>query len=296
MKQLLLRFDLAIPSDFFLLGEIPLEFTDEYLRNAHVKLQQVVFWEETHKKVHIGKGRKMIKVETRFPQNNNGKLDLENGTYQDKSTYLQVKYSEEVRLSLEVAQVYEGEEIVGRRAVPFDYSNQVLLSIPDYEHQISQEISRVKGLTGKRAPWYVNNRDTNDVWESENVSLLKGVGKKCEAVLKMHHIETIFELRSTTLELFLTYAEKGVSKKKLEQLHKLAGKAKEGSPPTVLVVDHTKASNPYLSLYGEDEWKEKIGKCTHMKKYQCITKLVQHIHNCLAKVMKGKKHKKDWLF
>ena len=99
-----------------------------------------------------------------------------------------------------------------------------------------------------------------------------------------------------SLEALLTNSEKGLSKKKLEQLYEQAGNAKAGSPPTALVVDHTNAENPYLSLYGEKEWEEKVSKCAHMKKYKCITTLVTHIHDYSAQVMKGTKHEKDWLF
>ena len=108
------------------------------MEGKHVSLQQVVFWDETHKKIRIGKGSKSVKSEVRFPRDKEGKVDIQNGTYAERSTYLQVKYPEEVRLSLGVAQVKSGNKIVGKRAAPYDYSGRVLLSITDYELQIKK--------------------------------------------------------------------------------------------------------------------------------------------------------------
>lgn len=106
-----------------------------------------------------------------------------------RSTHLQVKYAEEVRLSLGVAWVKEiGKEIEGMRAVPFDYSGKVFLSIPDYKDKIRKEISCVKGLTGKSALQYKNNQNNVDVWDLESVTLLKGCGKKLKEVLNNNGI------------------------------------------------------------------------------------------------------------
>ena len=83
-------------TDFFEEDKIPLHFSDAFLEGKHLNLQQVVFWDETHKKVHIGKGSKTVKSEVRFPRDSDNKIDLVNGTYAKRSTYLQVKYPEEV--------------------------------------------------------------------------------------------------------------------------------------------------------------------------------------------------------
>ena len=109
-----------------------------------------------------------------FPRDKEGKLDLQLGTYRPKNTYLQVKYPEEVRLCLGVAQIEVGNNIVGIKARSFDYSGRVLVSINDYARLIKQEIQRVRGLKGKGAPWYENKRNKDDIWESEPVSKLKG--------------------------------------------------------------------------------------------------------------------------
>ena len=98
--------------------------------------------------------------------------------YRDKSEYLQVKYPEEVRLSLGVSQVklLDGS-IEGRWAKPFVYSAKVLLSIADYEVEIQKEIKRVRGLKGTGPPWCVNSRN-GQIWGSDSVMLLKGCETK----------------------------------------------------------------------------------------------------------------------
>ena len=108
------------------------------MEGKHLNLQQVVFWDETHKKVHIGKGSKTVKLEVRFPRDNNNKINLVKGMYAKRSTYLQVKYPEEVHLLLRVVQVKIGENFVDKRAVPFDYLAKVLLSISDHEMYIEK--------------------------------------------------------------------------------------------------------------------------------------------------------------
>ena len=219
-----------------------------------------------------------------------------NGTYAKKNTYLQVKYPEEVRLSLGVAQVKIGDNIVGKRAVPFDYSAKVLLSISDYEMHIEKEIRRVRRLSGKAAPWYQNTRkDVKELWEEESVKLLKGCGKKSVEFLEKHRITTILHLKQKSIVELTAIAEKGNAIRKLIGFKVQAESSLEGAPPAALVVDHTKEANPYKSLYGE-EWEQKIGESHFMKKYICVTKLIKHIHDKSAAVMKGTEYENDWYF
>ena len=41
------------------------------------------------------------------------------------------------------------------------------------------------------------------------------------------------------------------------------------------VVDHRKATNPYLDKYGPENWKKEISSCVFMKKFMCVTELVK---------------------
>ena len=87
--------------------------------------------------------------------------------------------------------------------------------------------------------------------------------------------------------------ETGLTTAFVRKLHLQALEAEEGDPPTE--VNHLIADNPYESRYGE-EWKSEIKKVKRMKKFICVTDLVQHICDETAKAYKGTKHEDDWLF
>ena len=63
-----------------------------------ISINQIAFWDETHKKVRIGKvGANGVKYQVRFKRSPEGKVDPENGTCLAKEgTQLNIKYSEEV--------------------------------------------------------------------------------------------------------------------------------------------------------------------------------------------------------
>jgi hypothetical protein len=56
------------------------------------------------------------------------------------------------------------------------------------------------------------------------------------------------------------------------------------------------AENPYLSCYGADRWEEEIKKIDGMKKYMCITDVIEHIMHESNRVMQGTKNADDWNF
>ena len=138
-------------------------------------------------------------------------------------------------------------------------------------------------------------RNKEDIWESEKVSCLKGCGKKSAEVLEKHWLGLIVEFKNSTDEKLkeITAVDKGLSLKKLLALKKVAGNALAGAPPVDLIIDHTKAANPYQSLYGEG-WRRKICETQFMMQYCCITKLVKHIHDETAALFKGTEHKNNW--
>lgn len=295
-KQLCLRFDVCAPRDLFPFPEeIPKPFSADFLRDKKVKIQQVVFWDETHKKVHIGKGSSRNQDEIRFPRDNNGKLDLKNGTYKKESEYLQVKYPEEVRLSLGVAQVELLDGFIqGKRAKPFVYSAKVLMSIDDFQSEIEKEIKRVRNLQGAGAPWYQNKRNGR-IWESESLALLNGCGGKTRELLEKKNITSILHLKRMDDATLVSLKEGFLTVKKLRKLKALANASLPGAPPSDLVVNHTLSQNPYKSLY-EENWSEKILLSKHMKKFVCITHLIEHIYQESERLMQGTKYQDNWYF
>jgi hypothetical protein len=94
----------------------------------------------------------------RFPRDATGRLDLEEGTYDEtESTYLSVKYEKEVRLCLGCAVTKDTDwSKKGRTAVPFDYSGKIILSILDYDKHKKTEIERVQTGLKDGGAWVVN--------------------------------------------------------------------------------------------------------------------------------------------
>ena len=78
--------------------------------------------------------------------------------FQTETTF---KYVKDARFCLGVAKVCvedkNGEtKYEGRRCDTFDYTGKCILSIKDYNKKIKDGIRRVKGLTGKQPPWYID--------------------------------------------------------------------------------------------------------------------------------------------
>ena len=69
----------------------------------------------------------------------------------------------------------------------------------------------------------------------------------------------------------------------------------EGACPHT-IVDHRKASNPYLSRYGEDLWESMINTSVFMNKYMCVTELVKGIYEASEQAFIGTTHENDWYF
>ena len=89
--------------------------------------------------------------------------------------------------------------------------------------------------------------------------------------------------------------QRGLSVNKLTKLREKVEKlALVGSPSSELVVDHTKALNPYKSLYGNN-WRDVIKVSGIMRGLMCIKDMVKHMHDASAALMKGMEHKDNWV-
>ena len=159
--------------------EVPnLDTSKDYFDRSKLSclaISQIVFWDETHTKCIIGDaaGRDFVYV---FPRDANGELDA-NGTYSETSFQrLNVKYDNEVRLSLGCAAVLpnDQEELVGKRCLPFHYTGKRLLGIPEYRKRVLDEIQRAKGLEKGD---FVPNKQVDENFYPENlVTRLNGIG------------------------------------------------------------------------------------------------------------------------
>jgi hypothetical protein len=85
--------------------EVPIPKWYDQQKLTSIKIDQIAFWDETHKKVKPGNTAAYDQDEVlTFPRDANGKVDLENGTYQEvQLAKLQCKYTDEVRLCIGVS-------------------------------------------------------------------------------------------------------------------------------------------------------------------------------------------------
>ena len=114
-------------------------------------IDQVVWWDETHRKCLIGGASGTKPYQMLIPRNRDGKIDIEHGEYsKDLKTQLNVKYEKECRLGLGCAMVTpkadDGTHLpsVGRRCFPFNYTSKVLIGFDNFDKMVKTEISRVK--------------------------------------------------------------------------------------------------------------------------------------------------------
>lgn len=66
----------------------------------------------------------------------------------------------------------------------------------------------------------------------------------------------------------------------------------ENAPP---ILDHRQHANPYESKFGQD-WRTAIKTSVTLSGCICVTELIEKMVSEGAAVMKGTKHKADWVF
>jgi hypothetical protein len=300
VTQILVRFgekvlvdDIKAPD-----GSIPDKF--DLAKLTKVSINQVAFWDETHKKVRVGQvTANGMDYQVRFRRDESGKLDIENGTYISKEgTQLKMKYAEEVRLCLGVVKVkLDDGTHVGKRLPVFDYSGKVILSIKDYAKQIAEEIQRVRNLQGNGGGWVESSRLAGQLWESESITLVKGVGPKTAERLAENGVVSIGDLKQCNNQQLVNLAASGLSIKMLTRLQLLVEGTAVGEPPADAVpFDHKKEINPYLSRYGPGNWLDKLSNSTFVNKYVSISTLVMHIYTHTKACFAGTQFAENFYF
>ena len=113
-------------------------------------------------------------------------LSSHNGQYSEtKASFVKCKYMDEVRFCFGVGTAIpldtDGNEMPreGRRAQPYNYTGKTLLTIPDYEKRIQDEIQRVKSTKhGESGGWVVQQEGSSKVYIDDPLTSIAGVGKK----------------------------------------------------------------------------------------------------------------------
>ena len=184
---------------------------------GHLSLDQIAWWDETHRKCLIGgiPGNKEFTLH--FKRNKEGLLD-EKGKYSDKKLIkLNVKYENEGRFGLGCARVVKNNSNLPSTVVmkPFDYSGKTIISVDDYEKKKILEFRRIKSLSTKSILWYV--KQTNGkIHQSDALDKLPGIAKKGKEQMKEAGILTLGDLCDISSEALDSV--EGMSKKKCKNL------------------------------------------------------------------------------
>ena len=268
----------------------PAYFSEEHL-GAALSICQIAWWDETHMKVAVaGKGHKAAgsKFQVRFPRDEKGRLDPNGKQLGERQYDLNIKYSEESRLSLGVAQIElpDGSR-VGRRCQAYDYTSLWICTISEWEKRCEAEFTRVGELQGGGGNyWIETGRNENDLFLLDSVMQMKG-GRG--AILVEAGLPTVNDVADWLKRGAPRI--KGIGKATVNILRALVAAAKD--EPLPVAVDHSKAANPYESKFGEEEWEgvveQKLG-------YSCVTRLIEHIMMASATVFAGTAYEDSWLF
>ena len=230
---------------------------------------QIVFWDETHKKLMIGGLAHAMGcgngTEVRFKRNAAGKLDA-SGEYRDPKVQLKAKYTKETRLLVGVAAVKNADgTIEGKRCETWDYSGTWLDSITVFDAAVQKHLMEVKGRTAGSKGVFLTGRRTADegchandlIWDpTYKIVHFRGVGKATAEKLAREGVKTISHLKHLQRAKIDAIAGKklhGITKVKLLAL-RMAAQAlvlHRGDYISKLK-DHTLAADPYKSRYEND--------------------------------------------
>jgi len=288
-KQLLIR-----------LGELPSEENDPRFNQTSVgklSLDQIVWWDETHRKCLVGGLSTNRDFTMKFPRDAEGKLNHINGNYSKKQTQiLNCKYEKESRFGLGCAMVTPktvfGEFLpsIGKRCKPFDYSEKVLLSVSDYDDRMAAEFRRVKTLTSRVGYWVEGTREKDALYLDDSLSKLKKVGKVTSKKLADNGFITVSDLKNIvdpdTIDIV------GVSKPVFKRIWEQTQSAFDSNAPSP--IDHGSAPNPYLSKFGTN-WEQHLRKSSAFSSVIVVTEYIEHLMKESERAMKGTKHQDDWL-
>jgi hypothetical protein len=82
----------------------------------------------------------------------------------------------------------------------------------------------------------------------------------------------------------------------LQKFRNYSETSKDANKPADLIFDHRQADNPYMSLYGEEEWEKRIKKSVTFLAYISITDMIEFMVVESQRVMKGTYHMKTIVF
>jgi hypothetical protein len=143
-----------------------------------------------------------VQLEFQFPRDQNGKIDLENGEYGERSTQLKMKYEQEARfmmgccLDLDdngiIKQDVDGNPL-GKLLPLFEYTNTTMVTNKDWLKAFWDTVNAPKKLENP-GPWKTSNRIDGAIYDDDPVKTLRGIGARAAEVLTDKGVRTVKEL------------------------------------------------------------------------------------------------------
>ena len=208
----------------------------------------------------------------------------------DNPVNVNVKYEKEVRFALGVAMVTRLDGTVNGLRIPlFDYTEQMIIAEKDWKKKQNEAMSYIKSLANG-GQWVQDCREGRMFEDDDDLTLVKGLGKKIEPKLKeegISDLKILFEsLSNPARRDHLIVAISGLSSKKADKWLQILTDAPLLSGTCPPKIDHRKATNPYISRFSPDlnlppgeeqQWEKEMAKSVICNKVVSINKLIDHI-------------------
>jgi hypothetical protein len=169
-----------------------------------LRLHQIVFFDECHKKCEIGR---TVLTAYSFPRDEDG-LYSKDGDIADFATKLDEKYTREGRFSFGVTAVkLQDGTVEGRRTRTFDYSAKNLVTITAETNMIRDEIRRVRSL--KSVGQWIEMRQSlpGVIFEEDDVTVMNDIADTRKGHFARHGINTVLDVKlmnETEISVILT--------------------------------------------------------------------------------------------
>ena len=190
----------------------------------------------------------------------------------------------------------DAEEEEGVRLGLIDYTSKTMCTIKTFRKHMNEECKQISTLTGEsNSIWMVNDRPKDEIWMEDDVSKMKGAGGKKGKTLCLAGIKLVSNLKAISDDTLPNLKERcaGISVEMLKKWKDLP--VHPGACPHRRI-DYRRTPNPYLAKYGSEDWEKKCKESVFMKKYMCVTELVERIHDETRDAFVGTNHEEDWFF
>lgn len=293
-----------VPEMFKVNGDFPECFQSEKLRK--LKLEQITWFDESHKKQKVGRIKNGKNIQMRFKRNEEGKPDPE-GEYLPRGYEVAMKFAKEARFCygcvLEIddkgnMKKNSKDQPLGKTLPLFEYTDATIMTNTDWLKVFWQAAKAPQQLKTAKAPWVENTRIEGVVYSGDPVDKLPKMGTTMKKLMLDRGVETVEEFATYfhnhhPRRKAIVQRVKGLSMESLLRATHIAEAAPKGPPA---LIDHRKNKNPYFSRFGKNLWRDEVLKSAIMKTVVNVQDLVEYIVRVSREHFKGTVYEDDWYF